>query len=238
MDQEQLKKLSAPPNSWHMIRALGGIGIFCALLIALTYQFTLPVIKKNKAEALEKAIFKVLPGAQVKLTFKLGPDNTLEQLPEDSDEEGNRIHAGYDSSDKLVGIAIEAQGKGFQDVLRIIYGYSPEKQAIIGLQVLESKETPGLGDKIEKDSDFLANFNALDVSLNSEKSAIANPIETVKKGSKSEPWQIDAITGATISSKAIGQILRESTVAMLPAVVKNLTQLEEKGQIKTTRHSP
>ena len=46
---------------------------------------------------------------------------------------------------------------GYQDVIRILlYGYSPEHQAIVGMRVLESRETPGLGDKIEKDPAFLA----------------------------------------------------------------------------------
>ena len=60
------------PNSWHMVRALGGVGILCSLLIVLTFQATLPVIEKNKAAALEQAIFKVLPGATQKAVFVVG----------------------------------------------------------------------------------------------------------------------------------------------------------------------
>ncbi len=75
------------------------------------------------------------------------------------------VYAGYDENDKLVGVAVEASGQGFADILRILYGYDPDKQKIVGFYVLESKETPGLGDKIEKDLNFLANFKALDVSL-------------------------------------------------------------------------
>ena len=40
------------------------------------------------------------------------------------------------------------------------------------MQVLESKETPGLGDKILHDRDFLANFESLDVSLKSDGSGL------------------------------------------------------------------
>jgi len=85
---------------------------------------------------------------------------------------------------------------------------------------LESKETPGLGDKIDKDPLFLKNFEALDVKLSSPKLNIINDIEVVKRGSKQHPWQIDAITGATISSKAIGKILQESNKSNLPPLVK------------------
>jgi electron transport complex protein RnfG len=121
---------------------------------------------------------------------------------------------------------MEAQGQGFQDTIRLIYGYSTEKQQVIGMEVLESKETPGLGDKIIKDDDFLANFRALDASLTDDGSALENPIEAVKAGKKEHPWQIDGITGATISSKAIGDILRSSTEYMLPILYKQVEQLK------------
>jgi electron transport complex protein RnfG len=88
--------------------------------------------------------------------------------------------------------------------------------AIIGLQVLSSNETPGLGDKIEKDPDFRANFTALDASLKQE-------IVTVKNGEKTEPWQIDGISGATVSSKAVGKALNESAQFWIPTLKQALS---------------
>ena len=69
---------------------------------------------------------------------------------------------------------------GYQDVIRVLYGYSAEANAVIGLRVLESQETPGLGDKIETDAGFLANFERLDVSLSDDLSRVLHPIEAVK----------------------------------------------------------
>jgi Na+-translocating ferredoxin:NAD+ oxidoreductase subunit G len=128
------------------------------------------------------------------------------------------VHAGYDDNGSLVGVAIQAQGMGYQDVIRVLYGYDPARDAIIGMQVLASKETPGLGDKIEKDPAFLANFDALDVSLAPDGQSLQHPIEAVKGGEKSQPWQIDGITGATISSKAIAGTLRESSAQWVPLI--------------------
>ncbi|HID07807.1 MAG TPA: FMN-binding protein, partial [Armatimonadetes bacterium] len=68
-------------------------------------------------------------------------------------------------------------------------------------------ETPGLGDKIITDKKFQKNFEALDAKLNKNGTALANAIVTVKAGSKKHDWQIDAISGATISSRAIGKAL-------------------------------
>lgn len=207
-------------GSAKMLRAMVGIGLICALLIVLTFEGTLPIIEKNKAEALEKAIFKVLPGTVTKKTFKLDDQQVFTEIT-NAEKEVPLVYAGYDENGELVGIALEAAGMGFADVLRILYGYDPEKEQIIGFYVLESKETPGLGDKIEKDPAFLANFEALDVSLKENEEALKNTVVTVKKGEKEKPWEIDGITGATISSRAIGDILRSSTAEWVPILHQN-----------------
>ncbi len=229
MNQTELQKLTAAPKTWHMLRAMGGVGILCAILIVFTYQATLPVIERNKAEALERAIFQVLPGTKTRVTFQLTAENRFE--PVQNVAKGARVvYAGYDAQNRLTGIAIEARGQGFQDVIRMLYGFSPEKEAVIGFQVLESKETPGLGDRIEKDPDFLRNFEALDVSLSADGRTILNPIVPVKKGEKVNPWEIDCITGATISSKAVANILRNSTGELVPLLMQNLETFQAAGQ--------
>ncbi|MEL7118599.1 MAG: FMN-binding protein [Bacteroidota bacterium] len=222
-------------GSGKMLRAMVGIGIACALMIVLTYEGTLPLIEKNKAEALEKAIFKVLPGTVTKQTFKLDENNVFTKI-EGEEKEASLVYAGYDDEGKLVGLALEASGMGFADVLKILYGYNPEKQQVIGFYVLESKETPGLGDKIEKDPVFLSNFDGLDVALNDDLSALKNTVASVKSGEKENAWEVDAITGATISSRAIGNIISESTSLWVPLlfqqrdIFENAVTAEEKVQ--------
>ena len=95
--------------------------------------------------------------------------------------------------------------------------------------MLESKETPGLGDKIEKEDFFLANFEALDVSLEDDGRTIANPIKAVKQGEKVNPWEVDGITGATISSVAIADMLRQSTAEWIPDLEGHQSIFEKQG---------
>jgi electron transport complex protein RnfG len=90
-------------------------------------------------------------------------------------------------------------------------------------------ETPGLGDKIIKDPGFQENFNQLDAQLNPRRTALLNPIVTVKHGSKQETWEVDAISGATISSKAVGKALNESAQSLLPKLHPLIRQLEANG---------
>jgi len=215
----------APTSAWHMYRAMVGVGVCCGLLIVSVYQATLPVIERNKAEALQAAIFHVLPEARVSTTFGFDDAGGFEPL-EDESQGAARIYAGYDEDGGLVGLAVEAQGMGYQDVIRLIYGYSYTDDAIIGVQVLESKETPGLGDRIETDPGFLENFERLDVSLLDDQPNLANPIVAVGHGKKTHPWEIDGITGATISSKAIAEILDRSAELWIPRIEGNLQDFE------------
>jgi Na+-translocating ferredoxin:NAD+ oxidoreductase RnfG subunit len=75
---------------------------------------------------------------------------------------------------------------------------------VLGMKVLESKETPGLGDKIEKDADFVAEF-----------AGVATPLVGVKSGkSTGAPGEVDMITGATISAQAIVDIINNRLDAL------------------------
>ena len=213
-----------PGGSTKMLKAMVGIGVLSALLIVVTFELTQPRVQRLKAEALEKAIFEVLPGAVSSRTFGVNTEGKL--IAPDTDEAPvSVVYAGYDAADQLVGYAVEASGQGYADKIRILYGYAPEKQQIIGFRVLESKETPGLGDKIEKEQRFLDNFRALDVGLNKEGN-LANKVTTVKQGAKVNAWEIDGITGATISSRAIGDIIGSSTEEVIPLLFDNYKMME------------
>lgn len=217
--------MEAPqPSSLRMVLTMGGIGLLCGVLIVATFQLTLPIITTNKARALEKAIFEVIPAAKSKRTFKQVGDK-LEPL-EGEDPLAVKYYAGYDDDGRLVGVALEASGQGFQDIVTILYAYSPECKCVTGMKVMASKETPGLGTKIDTDPDFRANFDALDVALTGDGQRIAHPVVLVKPGKKTEQWQIEAITGATISSRAVASIMEKSTSALIPVIEKNLDTLQ------------
>ncbi|SEQ34643.1 electron transport complex protein RnfG [Hyunsoonleella jejuensis] len=213
-------------SSKKMLLAMVGIGIISALLIVTTFELTLPRVQRLKAEALEKAIFEVLPGTVTTQAFGIDANGELFKMKEGDNTE-TAIYAGYDKNSNIIGYAIEASGQGYADIIRILYGYKPDKEILIGFQVLESKETPGLGDKIEKEAHFLNNFKALDVSL-SKNGKLKNKVITVKQGEKQNPWEIDGITGATISSRAIGTIIGTSTSELVPILYNHYNKNNQK----------
>jgi electron transport complex protein RnfG len=212
-----------PINSLSLIISLGGIAMISGFLVVLAFQLTAPRIAANQQAALEKAVFTVLPDAVSKRNFQLTNDG-LTELPDSEAAQAN-LYVGYTSDGTLSGCAMEASARGYQDVVKILYGYSLESECVIGITVLQSTETPGLGDKVETDPAFLANFDCLDAALNDEGNAVAHPILTVKNGEKTEAWQIDGISGATVTSTAVGNALRNSTNTMLPLLAKNKAAL-------------
>jgi electron transport complex protein RnfG len=202
-----------------MLRAMAGIGALCGLAIVAVYVATGPVIERNRAAALERAIFQVLPDARSTRAFRRSAAGGFEPAGAAA---GDVVHAAYDEGGRLVGFAVVAAGMGYQDAIRLLYGYSFEREAIVGVRVLESRETPGLGDRIETDPSFLANFEQLDVTLGADGASLAHPIEPVKHGTKENPWEVDGITGATVSSVAVARILRESASSWAPALRSHL----------------
>lgn len=213
------------PGSFAMIRALGGVALLSGVLLGLVYQATFDIIKRNKEEAVRNAVFTVIPGARDQRRFELDESGSLK--PVEGEPTGRpQVFAGFDENGGFLGVALEARGQGYSGVIKVLYGYSPEKGLITGLKVLESKETPGLGDKIAKEP-FLDNFRAMDVRMDETKTRLVHPIEFAKHGAKTEPWQIDGITGATISSRVVTNMLRESTDNMLPIVNAQLDMLKE-----------
>ena len=210
-------------TTWEMYRSIVGIGAFCALLIVTVYTATFDRIADNRARFLNSAIEQVLPA--VRSTVEVALDANGELIA--ATEPGNLpVFLGYGEDGELVGAVITAQGMGYADNITVLYSYSFDLEAIVGHKVLESKETPGLGDKVELEPHFLANFEALDARLNEDGTALANAIVTVKEGEKTEPWQVDGITGATITSVAIGSILNQASGLWLPVLERDAREFQ------------
>jgi len=209
--------------TYSMLRTLGLVATLSGLLVVLSYRITLPIIEENKRLAIERALFKVIPGAVSRQDFVLSDDGIH---TDQQDVKGTTLYAGYDQTGRLKGVALEAAAAGYQDVIRILYGYDPYCQCIRGIDVLKMAETPGIGDKIAKDDEFLNNFTALEARADASGSGLEHAIVPVKHGSKSEAWQIDSISGATISSKAIARMLNDSSQRVVPIIQQHLSVIE------------
>jgi len=164
-----------------MILVLGIVSLLSGASLVFVYNYAQPQIIKNQAEELEEAIFKVLPGAVRYETIK---------------DDGEEIYAGKDREAETVGYACIAKGPGYQGEISVIVGLEPGLKKVTGIEILESVETPGLGGKILEDG-----FRGQFVNL------LTVPRIDLVKGSPAKANEVQAITGATISSAAVTNIL-------------------------------
>lgn len=221
-----INKPSAPTTSTKLIVTLMTIAAISGLLIAIAVQATAQLIAVNRQEGLRQSVLQVVPRAgSIKIFAPDGKGGLREAA---ADEKVDKIYAGYSSDGKLQGVAFEGVGQGYADKVKLLFGYNPYDQTIVGMKVLESKETPGLGDKISGER-FQENFKQLEAAPAPGGQGLARQVEVVKAGEKSKPWQIDAITGATISSKAVGKIVNQDAGRFVPLIVQNLRMLETEG---------
>ena len=213
---EQEVPAAKPVSAFRLIATLAVAGTLAGLLIVMVNQHTKPLIDKYKAEQLQKAVYEVLPGTDRYDTYYLVESALSLTLPEGAKEsEYKRIYVGYDADKQLNGVAMSRGESGFQDVIMIIFGVDPNTGKLKGMKVLDSKETPGLGDKIFKDMAYVSQFFA----------GPETPLIPVKPGTgKGLPGEIDTITGATISSKKLIEIINHALEEWKPIMDQGIPQ--------------
>jgi len=216
-------------STLRLMATLTVAGALAGLLIVLVNLHTKPLIDAYKAEQLQKAIYEVLPGIERYQTYYLVDGALSHTVPEGAKEaDFKRVYLGYDANNQLEGVAISRGESGFQDVVQLIFSFDPDTRKLLGMKVLDSKETPGLGDKIFKDQAFVKQFFA----------GLDTPLIPVKSGGgKGQPGEIDTITGATISSKAVINIINHGLDEWVPILERGIPpapDIDEKTETVNT----
>ena len=186
-----------------MVLTLLIVSAVAASALAYVYQITKEPIAKAKLEKKKKAIRQVVP------TFD---NNPVADMFKVAIKEGDSLecYPAY-SGKKLEGIAIKANTKkGFSGEFWVMAGFTPDG-TIYNSAILEHKETPGLGDKMQKKKSLSIEENEdgkIDTTWWTKQFMGMKP--EFKNGDFNKPTnvivekdggEIDAITAATISSR-------------------------------------
>jgi Na+-translocating ferredoxin:NAD+ oxidoreductase subunit G len=197
-----------------LVATLGGLGAFAGVLIVLVFGATQPAIRAHRAAVLADAINEVL-GEPERYDPLYVSGGTLVTTPPQGVTIGDAdtVFLGYRNG-VPVGFAVRASKAGFQDTITLIFGYDPATSRLLGMKVLESKETPGLGDKIYKDLTFVGAFRDVETPLVGIKAG----------GGKDLAGELVMITGATISSRAIIAAINTELERLRPLLVAYLQE--------------
>jgi len=161
-----------------------------ALVLGITHSVTKPLIASQEAKETKRALESVVPGAD-EYKHKALMDN--------------EYYEAY-KADKPVGYVLHAKGRGYAGSILMLIGIDTDGR-ITGLEILSQNETPGLGAKCievkrgQTEPWFLKQFIGKDASSLSLKN-------------------IEAITGATITSDAIIKAAKEEVGRFLSSIRK------------------
>lgn len=176
------------------------LALVSAVALALVQAYLGPLIETNKINETKQRVPELVLG--VEQARKMAAENLQLDIATHSlavEKNGRKkFYAVYEARDKegrTLGWVTKAAGQGYADLIELLLGLDARAQAISGLFVLDQKETPGLGNKIE-DASWRDQF-------------IGKPLDqplAVVKGHAAAVHEIDAVTGATISSNSVVDI--------------------------------
>lgn len=150
-----------------------------ACVLALVNQLTYKQIEKNQQDTINAAMNEVLPAESYELCEPSSSDAA----------EVTSVYEAKGSDGGLAGFCIQTSTSGFGGAVEIITGVDDEGN-VTAVRAISMSETPGVGMKT-KETSFLDRF-----------SGKSGTLEAVK-GDVKDDTQIAAVSGATVSSKAV-----------------------------------
>ena len=184
-----------------MVLVLVAVSITSALMLAGINDFSYDIIKMNKERKLKVAVLSALE-------IPLGNGSPETVFSKSVKEVNTPVGQIYISTDRQKGVAFSAKGSGFWGPIVVMIGIDPETLTIKGIEILQQEETPGLGARIEEDW-FRNQFKG---------KSMDEPISMMIKGAKPEANDVEAVAGATLSSKFIEDIINEKSKPFIEAV--------------------
>jgi len=171
-----------------------------SLILATTNELTFERIEQSEREAAQRALLEIIPLERHDNDMLMDVQPVPEQFWATLGlKKGGNIHIARDQGQPVAAIIPAVTPKGYSGDISMIIGIN-FNGSIAGVRVVEHRETPGLGDKVDlKKSDWILSFNG---------KSLVNPQASGWKVKK-EGGDFDQFTGATITPRAvINQVLK------------------------------
>ncbi len=176
----------------NMVLSLLGITLVTSAGVAMVNRVTEEPIAAAAAAATEAALTVVLPAFDANTMESV----TIDELPID-------VYTAT-SGGEVVGYAVKSATKnGYSGLITMMVGISPTGE-LLDVNILSQSETPGLGSKITEEGNNV-------ISSIKGKSLFDLDLRVSKDGG-----DIDALSGATISSRAYGDAVSRAFEAVMP----------------------
>lgn len=178
---------------------LAAIAAICTALVATTYHLTKERIAANEQAFLERKLAPVLSGIRFEGSISESKKviKAPHELPGREDALIYRVHADGEPVAALFAVTAP---DGYAGPVRILLGIDVNG-VVTGLRILEHRETPGLGDKIEESkSDWVYQFNG---------KSLGNP-DIAGWQIRRDGGEFDQLSGASVTPRAVIDAVRET----------------------------
>ena len=178
---------------------LAVIAAICTALVALTYRGTAERIVANEQAWLERSLQPALSG----LFYDSGVTESKIIIPPPHELPGSEaaiIYRVYAEGAPVAALFVVSARDGYAGPIRILVGIDT-MGVVTGVHVLEHRETPGLGDRVESTrSDWAKQFNG---------HSLLDPAPT-GWAIKGDGGQFDQLTGASVTPRAIIKAIKQT----------------------------
>jgi len=171
----------------NMVVSLFAITIVAGFSLGFVNELTVGPIEKGKIERKVNALKLVLP------EFDNNPVGEVVLLKSEFAKDSVEVYPAFNKNEFVGAAVIGSTEKGFSGLIKIMIGFKPDG-SVQNIEVLEQKETPGLGTKM-KDDKFIAQYRG--------KNPSSFNLKVTKDGG-----EVDALTGATITSRAFSDAVQ------------------------------
>ncbi len=170
------------------------VSLVAALVLAWINEVTTGPIKQQAINEINNGIKDVMGTSSLKVT----KTDTI-VVNNEGTENKYVIHNTETAKGKPLGAAIESSVMGFGGDLKVLVGLSSDYK-VLGYKILQSSETPGLGQKADKWFQKDGKGNVIGRQLSDDK-----PLSVSKDGG-----DVDAITSSTITSRAFLKAINQA----------------------------
>ena len=178
---------------------LAAIAAICTALVAVTFVYTEERIAANEQAWLERSLQPALSG----LFYDSGVTESMITIPPPHDLPGSDaavVYRVYAEDVPVAALFVVSARDGYAGPIRILVGLGVDG-TVTGVHVLEHRETPGLGDRVEsRKSDWVRQFDGRSLT------------DPAPQGwaIKRDGGQFDQLTGASVTPRAIVKAIRET----------------------------
>jgi electron transport complex protein RnfG len=184
---------------WKSGVTLAIVAAFCTSLVAVTWQLTAGQIEANEKAWLERSLQPALAG----LFFDGSVTESMITIPPPHELPGSQaaiIYRVYASDEPVAALFVVSARDGYAGPIRLLIGIAMDG-SVTGVRVLEHKETPGLGDRIETTkSDWVLQFDGR---------SLRNPVAS-EWAIRGDGGQFDQLTGASVTPRSVVKAIKET----------------------------